>query len=64
MFDIDDDSNTKRIMMRMTGPKGESVEVTMNYDIDTAWPEIAGQFHQFLSGMGYIVKPETVGAEY
>lgn len=59
-----DDDNTQHITMSMQGPNGHHVTVSMSYSEAIAWPEIAKQFHSFLSALGYVLDPERVGVEY
>ena len=61
---FEDPQPKKSITMVMNNyATNERVEITLDHSVDTAWPDIAYQFWQFLSGMGYIVKMEDVGAE-
>lgn len=53
----------KRITM-ICQEGGDTVQVTREFDVDTAWNQIAGQFYQFLAGLGYHLDSEDVSAEW
>ena len=61
---LDEEENTQRISMSLRGSNGQTVELVNYYPEDTTWMEIAKQFHNFLSAMGYVLDSERVGAEY
>lgn len=62
MFDSNE-APKKRITMTCY-ENGETVEITREFPADTSWQHIAGQFYQFLAGMGYHLNSEDVSAEW
>lgn len=54
----------KRITMICHDADGQIVQITRPFNDDTHWHYIAGQFYQFLAGMGYSLDTEDVSAEW
>ena len=54
----------KKISMMCQDADGQIVQITQVFNPDTHWHYIAGQFYQFLAGMGYHLDSSDVSAEW
>lgn len=61
---LDSNEAPKKRITMICYEKGETVEITREFSADTHWHYIAGQFYQFLAGMGYRLDSEDVSAEW